>query len=160
MGNEVKRLLIALLAACTPEDPHTVEWINPSDELRPYFEAALNRWETAGMTPGVIKLTNDGSGRPASLVDYLPHGLHGETMREAGALQHMKIYRYSYASIQAVVDHEVCHLLGARKRRGVPHSLTGLCSTSLLTDVIDDASLMVACGFDFRFCDSFNPEVP
>jgi hypothetical protein len=150
----MKRLLIALLAACTPEDPHTVEWINPSAELRPYFVASLARWEAAGMTPGVIKLTNDGSGRPAYLTSSMPADLHGETMREGGALQYIRIYRDSYAPIQSIVDHEVCHLMGARKR----HSLTGLCSTNLLTDVIDDSSLMVACGFDFRFCSHFTPE--
>jgi hypothetical protein len=149
-----------MLAACTPEDPHTVEWINPSAELRPYFEASLARWEAAGMTPGVIKLTNDGSGRPAYLTSNMPAELHGETMREGGALQYVRIYRDSYAPIQSIVDHEVCHLLGARKRGLSRHSLTGLCSSNLLTDIIDESSLMVACGSDFRFCDSFNPEAP
>ena len=154
----MKRLFALLLAACTPEDPHTVEWINPSDELRPYFEQALSRWETAGMTPGVIKLTNDGSGRPASLVDYLSNGRHGETQRSGGALRHMKIYRDSHESIQSIVDHEVCHLLGARKSLGQSHSLSGLCSSGMLSNVIDESSLMVACGFDFRFCSHFTPE--
>lgn len=146
-------LLIATVLGCSPETPHTVEWINPSDELRPYFEQALERWERAGMTPDVIKLTNAG-GAPAYLVNE-PIEVNGELFDgyKFGDqyVEVIKVHRWNRYGIATTVAHEICHIFGM-------HSTDGICSTDLTNSFINTNSLLAACGPDSQYCNGFNPE--
>ncbi len=133
------------------DDQTTSVYLNPTDELMPHFEHAIQRWETAGVRRGTIRVVARG-GTPA---------YRGELETQNGRTE---IWRSGKGVDRIVIDgltpnvfaHELgCHAL-TRTGDSI-HLADGLCSSHVPANApIDAASLELVCSH--VTCDWFAPE--
>ncbi len=131
-------------------------WLAPEPELRANFEAAIARWERAGLTPGRLGLSEHGA--PAIFIEgpALPkEATQAQTRCGTTLLGHdlidIKVQRNSVWARQFIVDHELCHVLGF-----VEHTADGLCGPG--SNIISEASLSAVCDADSQNCAGFQLE--
>jgi hypothetical protein len=149
-------ILAALASGCGAylddgDDATTSVYLNPTEELRPHFEAAIERIETAGVRVGTVRLV-ERSGTPAYRAEL--DGQHGRT----------EIWRSGKGVDRIVAEgmtpnvfvHELlCHAL--TRQGDSAHLGEGMCSSHVAADApIDAAALGLAC--EHVTCDWFLPE--
>ncbi len=108
------------------DDETTSVYLNPTAELRPHFEEAIERWEAAGVRAGTVRLV-ERSGT-AAYVDELD-GFSGytEIWRSGKGVDRIRI---EHMTAQVFVHEIGCHAL-TRKGNGV-HIESGMCSSHVL----------------------------
>lgn len=153
----MKRFAVALLlAGCgvyldDGDDATTSVYLNPTDELVPHFELAIERWEAAGVRRGTVRIV-ERSGTPAYQEDLEAQNGRTEIWRSGKGVDRIIVDGVT----PNVFVHELgCHAI-TRKGNEI-HLAEGLCSANVPPNApIDAASLALVCSR--VACDWFAPE--